>query len=167
MDSLLHWLQFGALGSKKNTSKTSALTVTLTVCNEFPSKTAMETVYSGMVEALEQEMELSDLFDKVFTLTQPKVTTQTTSTSTTVVNINNLNLQQELLQQQTQIPTTHPISIPVAQQVPQLTQVTTGVHTQTLHPTAQLQPQQPTAHTPSPVFVPPFQPQTPVPLIFT
>ena len=49
-DALLHWLKFAALGEKDTTSRASALSVTLMVCNEFSSTSALEEVYQGLGE---------------------------------------------------------------------------------------------------------------------
>ena len=50
--ALLQWLKFASLGKTNATSRASALSIMLRVCNEFPTKTAMEAVYHGLGESM-------------------------------------------------------------------------------------------------------------------
>jgi hypothetical protein len=97
--ALLHWLQFAALGEEDSNSRASRLAVNLSVCNEFSSPAASEAVYQGLGEAMEQERDLGDLFDLVFTLPQTKHEPVKTSTQT-MIDTSVVNLQSELLAQQ-------------------------------------------------------------------
>lgn len=93
---ILQWLKFAALGATDTSSKTSAFSITLRVCNKIPTTTAMDTVYNSLGEAMEKEKALGGLFDMVFTLPQAKPNPLTTSTSN-VIDTNVLNVQTDFI----------------------------------------------------------------------
>jgi hypothetical protein len=67
LETLLNWVKFAALGVHDKSSKASSLSMSVTMCNKFPSTNTMKVVYSDMGEFIENEDELRYLFEKVFT----------------------------------------------------------------------------------------------------
>lgn len=97
-DPLVHWLKLASLGATNVSSRASALSITLRVCNKFPTTTALDTVHNGLGEEMERKQALGYLFDMVLTLPHAKPDQKTTNMAT-MIDTNVLNVHTGLLSQ--------------------------------------------------------------------